>query len=50
MKALKTSCFQGFLCHGGDKRNRTADLLNAIQALSQAVRVHTPVIGTWKMR
>ena len=35
---------------GGDKRDRTADLLNAIQALSQAVRVHTPVIGTWKMR
>ena len=35
---------------GGDKRDRTADLLNAIQALSQAVRVHTPVIGAWKMQ
>ena len=34
---------------GGDKRDRTADLLNAIQALSQAVRVHTPVIGVWEM-
>ncbi len=31
-------------CHpiGGDKRDRTADLLNAIQALSQYKRVHTP--------
>ena len=25
----------GFVCCGGDKRDRTADLLNAIQALSQ---------------
>ena len=32
-KALKTIGFQGF--GGGDKRDRTADLLNAIQALSQ---------------
>jgi hypothetical protein len=35
---LKTQCFQGFrvpLRVGGDKRDRTADLLNAIQALSQ---------------
>ena len=32
-KALKTNGFQGF--DGGDKRDRTADLLNAIQALSQ---------------
>ena len=32
-KALKTNGFQGF--GGGDKRDRTADLLNAIQALSQ---------------
>ena len=32
-KALKTSCFQGFSRYlvGGDKRDRTADLLNAIQ-------------------
>ena len=28
---------------GGDKRDRTADLLNAIQALSQAHRLHTPL-------
>ena len=27
---------------GGDKRDRTADLLNAIQALSQANRSRTP--------
>ena len=27
---------------GGDKRDRTADLLNAIQALSQTYRLHTP--------
>ena len=35
---------------GGDKRDRTADLLNAIQALSQAVRVHTPVIHAWEIQ
>ena len=28
---------------GGDKRDRTADLLNAIQALSQTMRPLTPV-------
>ena len=33
-KALKPFSFKAFL-HGGDKRDRTADLLNAIQALSQ---------------
>ena len=27
---------------GGDKRDRTADLLNAIQALSRTSRLHTP--------
>ena len=32
-KALKHNGFKAFL--GGDKRDRTADLLNAIQALSQ---------------
>ena len=37
-KALKTNGFQGF---GGDKRDRTADLLNAIQALSQLS--YTPI-------
>ena len=31
-KALKTNGFQGF--DGGDKRDRTADLLNAIQRKS----------------
>ncbi len=30
---------------GGDKRDRTADLLNAIQALSQSKRLHTPPTG-----
>jgi len=29
--------------YGGDKRDRTADLLNAIQALSQAKRLRTPI-------
>ena len=28
---------------GGDKRDRTADLLNAIQALSRLDRLHTPL-------
>ena len=32
-KALKHKCFKASC--GGDKRDRTADLLNAIQALSQ---------------
>ena len=40
-KALKTNGFQGF--GGGDKRDRTADLLNAIQALSQLS--YTPIFG-----
>ena len=33
---------------GGDKQDRTTDLLNAIQALSQTHRLHTPVNGFWK--
>ncbi len=33
----------GFSCDGGDKRDRTADLLNAIQALSQLS--YTPIGG-----
>ena len=37
-------------CIGGDKRNRTADLLNAIQALSQAMRQRTPETEAWEMR
>ena len=40
-KALKTNGFQGF--DGGDKRDRTADLLNAIQALSRSDRLHPPL-------
>ena len=38
-KVLKTEVFRTF--RGGDKRDRTADLLNAIQALSQLS--YTPV-------
>ena len=34
IKSPETVEFQGFSL-GGDKRDRTADLLNAIQALSQ---------------
>ncbi len=34
VKSPETVKFQGFSL-GGDKRDRTADLLNAIQALSQ---------------
>jgi hypothetical protein len=34
IKSPETVKFQGF-SFGGDKRDRTADLLNAIQALSQ---------------
>ena len=40
----KTSCFISKAgCFGGDKRDRTADLLNAIQALSQLS--YTPIFG-----
>ena len=38
-KALKPFGFKAFF--GGDKRDRTADLLNAIQALSQLS--YTPI-------
>ena len=38
-KVLKSQDFRTF--HGGDKRDRTADLLNAIQALSQLS--YTPI-------
>ena len=31
----RETCFNMSLFFGGDKRDRTADLLNAIQALSQ---------------
>ena len=40
-KVLKTGVFRTFC--GGDKRDRTADLLNAIQALSQLS--YTPIFG-----
>ena len=42
VKSPETVEFQGFSL-GGDKRDRTADLLNAIQALSRLVRLHTPL-------
>ena len=38
-QVLSSACAIG----GGDKRDRTADLLNAIQALSQTVRERTPI-------
>ena len=41
-KILKTEVFRTF--RGGDKRDRTADLLNAIQALSQLS--YTPIFGS----
>ena len=41
-KNLETFVVSRFFC-GGDKRDRTADLLNAIQALSRLVRLHTPL-------
>ena len=41
VKSPETVEFQGFSL-GGDKRDRTADLLNAIQALSQLS--YTPML------
>ena len=41
-ESLETIWFQGFPLIGGDKRDRTADLLNAIQALSQLS--YTPML------
>ena len=35
----------GLCCFGGDKRDRTADLLNAIQALSQLSYTPTSVVS-----
>ena len=43
-QVLSSACAIG----GGDKRDRTADLLNAIQALSQVIRLRTP--GILKVR
>ena len=42
-KSLGSRSSKAFLFPGGDKRDRTADLLNAIQALSQLS--YTPVSG-----
>ena len=44
VKSPETVEFQGFSL-GGDKRDRTADLLNAIQALSRLVRFTPPKPG-----
>ncbi len=41
-KSSENRSFQNFC--GGDKRDRTADLLNAIQALSQLS--YTPIFGS----
>ncbi len=43
-KALKHKCFKASC--GGDKRDRTADLLNAIQALSPYKSKTTPLKGS----
>ena len=40
-------CFSQSLFDGGDKRDRTADLLNAIQALSQLS--YTPIFERWSL-
>ena len=45
-KVLKSIDFRTF---GGDKRDRTADLLNAIQALSQYKRVANPLKGVGRV-
>ena len=45
---LPTANRFGFLRFGGDKRDRTADLLNAIQALSPYKRVANPLKGGGK--
>ena len=46
-KVIKSTCFRQktgtFNDFGGDKRDRTADLLNAIQALSQLS--YTPIFS-----
>ena len=44
-KGLISEEIKPFNVPGGDKRDRTADLLNAIQALSQLS--YTPVGGTF---
>jgi len=38
----KTAAQVRLLDVGGDKWDRTADLLNAIQALSRVIQLHTP--------
>ena len=42
-KSLENIVFSRLFVLGGDKRDRTADLLNAIQALSQLS--YTPIFG-----
>ncbi len=46
-KPLKSRGLQRFSNNGGDKRDRTADLLNAIQALSPYKRVTPPLKRGW---
>ena len=42
-KVMKKACFQTKTSlFGGDKRDRTADLMTASHALSRLVRLHTP--------
>ncbi len=48
-KSLENVVFSRLSAFGGDKRDRIADLLNAIQALSRAVRVRTPKTDAWEM-
>ena len=39
----KHQSHMALMLFGGDKRDRTADLLTASQALSRLVRLHTPL-------
>ena len=47
-KSLENVVFSRLFTFGGDKRDRTADLLNAIQALSRPMRSRTPSTGQRK--
>ena len=44
----KKAPYGALFSFGGDDRDRTDYLLNAIQALSQTHRLHTPVTGSWR--
>ena len=48
LRAKKSTCFKQVL-FGGDKRDRTADLLTASQALSQYKRVANPLKGVGRV-